>query len=206
MAGGGGTIQFAMAMSSARRFLRDRRARHPRFLEAVIEDARVTAAYRGERSEFASRPDALCQALRLTCVSDAFLGQMLYRAKARMQSLGVPVLPRIAHRLAMGTAQVCIGDPVIVQPGVYLAHGQVVIDGIVEVGSGTVIFPFVTIGLKAGNLLGPAVGRDVHIGTGAKIIGPVRLGDGCRIGANAVVLDDVPDHATVVGIPAETRA
>ena len=45
-------------------------------------------------------------------VSDTFFAQVLYRAKASMQAAGVPVLPRIAHRLAMAIAQVCIGDPV----------------------------------------------------------------------------------------------
>jgi serine O-acetyltransferase len=44
--------------------------------------------------------------------------------------------------------------------------------------------------------------RDVSIGTGAKVIGPVRIGAGARIGANAVVVDDVPAGATVVGAPA----
>ena len=58
------------------------------------------------------------------CVSDAFLAQACYRAKARLQSLGVPVLPFIAHRLAMMTAQVCIGDPVVVRPGIYSRTGR----------------------------------------------------------------------------------
>ena len=108
-------------------------ARHPHFIEAVIADAKITAAMRSERSEFRGRKDALLQAVRLAWVSDAFLAQALYRAKARMQALGVPVLPRIAHRLAMMTAQICIGDPVVMRPGVYIAHGQVVIDGFVEI-------------------------------------------------------------------------
>jgi len=60
----------------------------------------------------------------------------------------------------------------------------------------------VTIGLRAGNFRGPTIGRDVHIGTGAKVIGPVTIGAGARIGANAVVVDDVAERATVVGIPA----
>ena len=64
------------------------------------------------------------------------------------------------------------------------------------------IAPFVTIGLRAGDLAGPTIERDVSIGTGAKIIGPVRIGDGARIGANAVVVDDVPAGATVAGVPA----
>ena len=55
-------------------------------------------------------------------------------------------------------------------------HGQVVLDGLVEVGSGTVIGPWVTIGLRAGNVQGPKVGRNVSIGTGAKLIGPIEVG------------------------------
>ena len=49
----------------------------------------------------------------------------------------------------------------------------------------------------------PVIGDDVFIGAGAKILGSVHVGDGARIGANAVVVRDVPPHATVVGIPAK---
>jgi serine O-acetyltransferase len=178
------------------------RARHPHFLAALIADASVTASYRAERSEFRGRADAVLQALRLMWVSDAFFAHACYRAKARMQALGIPVLPRLAHRLAMMTAQVCVGDPVVMQPGVYIAHGQVVIDGFVEVDRGVVIFPWVTIGLRAGDFQGPTIGRDVHIGTGAKVIGPIKVGAGARIGANSVVVDDVDERITVVGSPA----
>jgi serine O-acetyltransferase len=179
-----------------------RRAKHPRFFAALVADARTTAAYRAEPFEFQGRADALIQALRLMWVSDAFAAQALYRAKARMQALGVPVLPRIAHRLAMIIGQVCIGDPVVMQPGVYIAHGQVVIDGFVDVHRGVVIFPWVTIGLRAGNFDGPKILDGVHIGTGAKVIGPVTVGKGARIGANSVVVADVAPHTTVVGAPA----
>jgi serine O-acetyltransferase len=102
----------------------------------------------------------------------------------------------------MMVAQVSIGDPVVVHPGVYVVHGQVVIDGLVEVGSGTVIFPWVTVGLRAGNVRGATIEEGVSIGTGAKIIGPVRVGAGARIGANAVVIADVEANATAVGLPA----
>lgn len=176
--------------------------RHPRFVDAVVADAEVTAKYRGERADFSSKRVALAHAVRLAWASDAFFALVCYRAKARLQALRVPVLPRLAHRLAMMTAQVCIGDPVVVAPGVYVAHGQVVVDGLVEVGPGTVLFPWVTIGLRAGNLTGATIERDVHVGTGAKIIGPVRVGARARIGANAVVVDDVPPGATVAGVPA----
>ena len=181
------------------------RGRHPHFCAAVIADAKVTSAYRAEPAGFNGRADTLRRVLRLMWVSDAFFAQVAYRAKARLQALGIPVLPRIAHRLAMTSAQVCIGDPVVVEPGIYIAHGQVVIDGFVEVGHGVVVFPWVTIGLRAGNFQGAKIGRDVHIGTGAKVIGPVTIGAGARIGANAVVVDDVPERTTVVGIPARPQ-
>ena len=182
--------------------MREIRSRHPGLREALLADARVTAAHRGERHGFHSRADAVTQMLRLIWVSDAFLAQALYRVKARLQTMGVPVLPRLAHRLGMAIAQVSIGDPVIVHPGVYILHGQVVIDGITEIQSGAVIGPFVTIGLRGGDLVGPTVERNVTIGTGAKVLGRLRVGAGARIGANAVVVDDVEAGVTVVGAPA----
>jgi serine O-acetyltransferase len=157
---------------------------------------------RGERHEFRSRLDAALQVLRLMLVSDAFLAQVLYRIKARLQAVGVPLAPYLAHRAAMALAEVSIGDPVVVRPGIYLLHGQVVIDGFVEIGPGAVIGPFVTIGLRAGDLVGPRIGPNVSIGTGAKLLGRLRVGEGASIGANAVVVDDVPDGVTVVGVPA----
>ncbi|MEI2703610.1 MAG: hypothetical protein V9E83_14585 [Baekduia sp.] len=169
---------------------------------AVAADLAATAAYRGDRHEFRSLADAVVQGLRLALVSDAFAAQVLYRLKVALQARRVPLLPRICHRLAMSTAQVAIGDPVTLGPGAYFAHGQVVIDGIVRIGSGVVIFPWVTIGLRAGDLRGATIGDNVTIGTGAKVIGPVNIGDGAVVGANAVVVDDVAAGATVVGAPA----
>lgn len=190
--------------AARREFRRQIRSRHPRLREALAADARVTAAHRGERSEFTSQVDGALQALRLIWVTDAFLAQALYRAKARLQALRVPILPRIAHHLAMSIAQVSIGDGAVIAAGVYIVHGQVVIDGITEVETGVVISPFVTVGLRAGDLKGPTIEANVNIGTGAKLIGPIRVGAGSKIGANAVVVDDVPPGSTVVGSPARS--
>lgn len=99
-------------------------------------------------------------------------------------------------------AQVCIGDRSHIEPGILLPHGQIVIGGLVHIDSGAPIRPFVTIGLVDRQIKGPTVGRNVKIGTGAKILGPIVVGDRAHIGANAVVLSDVPAGTTVVGVPA----
>jgi serine O-acetyltransferase len=182
--------------------MRDVRQRQPRFAEALIADASVTAEHRGERHEFRGLADAWLQILRLMWSSDAFLAQAFYRAKARLQALGVPMVPRICHRLAIVLGQVTIGDPVVIQPGLYLLHGQVVIDGLTEIGSRARIAPFVTIGLRNGDIVGPKIGADIEIGTGAKVLGHIAIGDDVSIGANAVVISDVGSGETVVGMPA----
>lgn len=178
------------------------RERHPRFVDAVLADARVTSQRRGRSLAGASRARVAAEALRLAWESDGFLAQVMYRGKARLQALGVPILPRILQRLAIITSDLYIGDPVVVQPGVHLAHGQIVIDGIAEVHSGATIFPFVTIGLRAPSLIGPTIGAHAVIGSGAKVIGEVTIGERAKVGANAVVVSDVPAGTTVTGIPA----
>ncbi len=178
------------------------RTRQPRLRETLAADARMVASNRNERHEFRSTLDGLIQAIRLIWVSDAFGAQVIYRLKVWFEVHRVPVLPRVLHRLAMMTAQVAIGSPVVIGPGLYVVHGQIVVDGIAEIGRGVEIAPFVTIGLRSGNFQGAKIGDNVRIGTGARIIGPVKIGNGATIGANAVVVDDVPEGATVVGAPA----
>jgi serine O-acetyltransferase len=178
------------------------RSRHPGFLEAVVADARIAARRLGEDRTLPTRRDALLHAVRLSFVTDAFLALVCYRAKAACQARRIPVAPRVFHRLAVMIGQVAIGDPVVMQPGVYLPHGQVVVDGIVEVDTEVALLPFVTIGLRAG-VRGPTIGAGATVGTGAKVLGPVRVGTGARVGANAVVISDVPDNTIVAGVPAK---
>jgi serine O-acetyltransferase len=184
------------------RFRKARLEKHPHFVQAVFADAQFACASLGRPVAHPTPVRLIYEAIRLAIVSDAFIALVLYRAKARLQALGIPLLPYVAHRLAIQTAGVSIGNPVLVEAGIYLPHGQVVIDGIVNIGRGAAIRPWVTIGLMEGNLQGPTIGRNVRIGTGAKILGPVTLGDGAAIGANAVVMIDVPAGATAVGVPA----
>ncbi len=177
------------------------RAKHPRFWPAVVADARVACAWRGERDDFRNPLDSALQVVRLMWVTDAFFAQVLYRAKAAMQARNVPVLPLVFHRLAMLTSALCIGDLVVMQPGVYLTHGWSIIGSVVEIKRGTVIGPETSIGVRNANWDGPKVGSDVYIGAGARLLGPVRVGDGARVDPNTLVIRDVPAGATISGNP-----
>jgi serine O-acetyltransferase len=178
------------------------RAERPTFFREVAADARFTAAYRGERHEFRSRLDSVLQTLRLMAQTDAFAGLVAYRAGACMRAIGIPVLPWIAHRLAITLGSVSIADTVVVDPGVAIPSGQVVIEGTAEIQGFVVLLPWVTIGPLASGSAGPKIGFASRIATGAKVLGGIELGANSRVGVNAVVLDDVPPNTTVVGMPA----
>jgi serine O-acetyltransferase len=188
--------------TGAKATMREVHSRHSPFLEAVLADARVAAVYRQERHEFRSRLDGVLQALRLMLQTDAFLALTAYRMKARLQALRIPVLPWIAHRLAIVSGQISIADGAVVHPGVFIPNGQVVVYGLVEIQPNVTLLPWVTVGPAAGGFIGPKIGPGATIGTGAKVLGEIEVGAGARIGTNAVVLDDVPPNTTVVGMPA----
>jgi len=183
-------------------FWKAMREKQPKFTVAVLADARVTASRRGERYEFRNNLDATIQIIRLAFVTDAFFGQLCYRAKASTWAHRIPVLPRVLHHMAVSHAGICIGDPVVMQPGVHIPHGFVTVNGGVEVGRGVVLSPYSTLGRVSTAFGGPVIGPMVSIGTGAKVLGPVRVGERAKIGANSVVLSDVPAGATAVGAPA----
>ncbi|MDB4974765.1 MAG: cysE 1 [Myxococcaceae bacterium] len=82
-------------------------------------------------------------------------------------------------------------------------HG-IVVHGETVIGDDCIIRQGVTLGIRSMERLteAPVLGRGVNVGAGAKIIGPVNVGDGAAIGANAVVLKDVPAGALAIGVPA----
>lgn len=88
-------------------------------------------------------------------------------------------------------------------PGFYIGHfGSIILHHDTVMGARCSVTTGVTIGSLGGGRDGvPRIGDDVFIGTGAKVLGPITVGDGARIGANAVVVEDVPPGATVVGVP-----
>jgi serine O-acetyltransferase len=176
--------------------------RHPSLKAAVVADLRFEHRARGDGAPLDSRRALLRELVRLVLVSDAFGALLCYRLKTALQQASVPIVPHLAHRAAVVWGQLAIGDPVLVHPGVRFPHGQVVVDGFVEIRAGAEIRPFVTIGLTEGDFQGPTIDEGARIGTGARIMGPVTVGRNAVVGANAVVIDDVPDGAVVAGVPA----
>ena len=89
--------------------------------------------------------------------------------------------------------------------GVFIDHGcGVVIGETAEIGDNCILYQGVTLGGtgKDSGKRHPTLGNDVLVGAGAKILGPFRVGDHAKIAAGAVVLSEVPDYGTAVGIPA----
>lgn len=85
----------------------------------------------------------------------------------------------------------------------YLNHKGfgIVINPKTVIGKGTKIQHGVTLGINKGGT--PVIGENVYIGAKATIIGPVKIGNGARIGAGAVVITDIPAGSTAVGVPAK---
>jgi serine O-acetyltransferase len=184
-----------------RQYLRQRRARRPSLRRAVREDVRAFIAGRFEIAD-QGRLTVPFHMLRLAWKSDAFLGILLYRVRTWLQGASVPILPTLIHRVCIAFFDVSIGENVVLGEGVYVPHGYLVIDGRVTIGRWCVLCPWVSIGLTPGTLDAPELGDGVFVGTGVKILGPVKIGNGAVIGAGSVVLKDVPAHTTVAGVPA----
>lgn len=93
--------------------------------------------------------------------------------------------------------------PNTVGPGVAIFHyGSIVINPHSKIGAGVKLHPGVTIGKKNELCDTPVIGDNVIICTGAKVIGPLKVGNNVIIAPNAVVVKDVPDNAIVAGVPA----
>ena len=111
-------------------------------------------------------------------------------------------------RLISQWGRLCTG--IEIHPGAKIGrrlvidHGTgIVVGATAEIGDDCLLYQCVTLGgtgISSGKRH-PTLGNDVMVGSGAKILGPIRIGDHARVAANAVVLQNVPDNSTVVGVP-----
>jgi serine O-acetyltransferase len=110
----------------------------------------------------------------------------------------------ILYKLVQIVAGVELPCEVPVGRGFVIDHfGGIIISGYAKFGDGCRIRNGVVVGLRrVEDKRAPTIGNNVDIGAGAKLLGPINVGDNVRIGANAVVLCDVPDNSIAVGVPA----
>jgi serine O-acetyltransferase len=196
------SVPAARDLQDFKAFVKRLAAERPPFFRALASDALIFAYHRGEQARVQSKLGRWLYFLRLPFVASEFLALELYRLRVVLRAWHVPLLPTLIN----WTCAICwgfrVGDHVTIDEGVYLPHGQIDIEGLTYIGTGCYLSPFVGIGLVQGDIRGPRVEGYVFIGTGVKILGHRQIGHGAQLGANAVVLIDVPPGATAVGVPA----
>ena len=129
---------------------------------------------------------------------------ILYRIAHALFVLRIPLIPRAISQIGRFLTGIEIHPGAKIGKGLFIDHGMgIVIGETTIIGDNVLLYQGVTLG-GTGKEKGkrhPTVGNSVVIGAGAKILGNITLGDNSYIGANAVVIRDVPKNATVVGIP-----
>jgi len=129
---------------------------------------------------------------------------LAHRAAHALREAGVPLAPRAIAYLSRAVTGVEIHPAAKIGPKLFIDHGSgVVIGETAEIGCCVTLYQGVTLG-GTGFQRGkrhPTVGDNVTVGSGAKLLGPIAVADGAKIGANTVVVEDVPPGATVVGNP-----
>jgi len=129
---------------------------------------------------------------------------LAHRLAHALHHAGVPFLPRAIAGLARAITGIEIHPAAKIGPVFFIDHGMgVVIGETAEIGDDVTLYQGVTLG-GTGFATGkrhPTVQDNVTIGSGAKLLGPITVGHGSKIGANSVVIHDVPANSTVVGNP-----
>ena len=129
---------------------------------------------------------------------------LTYRVAHALNEAGLPVLPRSIAMVARALTGVEIHPSATIGEGLFIDHGTgVVIGETAEIGNDVTLYQGVTLGGTgfASGKRHPTVQDNVTIGSGAKLLGPITIGHGAKIGANSVVITDVPPNSTVVGNP-----
>ncbi len=139
----------------------------------------------------------------------SFWALLFHRISHLLYSLGVPFLPRLLSQVARFFTGIEIHPGADIGPGLFVDHGMgAVIGETAIVGRDVTLFHGVTLGGVDGRpgRRHPWIGDGVVIGAGAKVLGALCVGEGARIGAQSVVLSDIPPGATAVGVPARIIA
>ena len=129
---------------------------------------------------------------------------LAHRVAHALDEAGIPLAPRMIALASRAVTGIEIHPAAVVGDGLFIDHGTgVVIGETADVGDNVTMYQGVTLG-GTGFATGkrhPTVEANATIGSGAKLLGPITIGHGSKIGANSVVIHDVPAHSTVVGVP-----
>ena len=129
---------------------------------------------------------------------------LLHRAAHWLYLKRLPLVPRLISQTSRFLTGIEIHPGARIGRRFFIDHGMgVVIGETTEIGDDVLLYQGVTLG-GTGNEQGkrhPTIGNQVVIGTGAKVLGSIRVGNRVKIGAGSVVVDAVPDNSTVVGVP-----
>ncbi len=144
--------------------------------------------------------------LQVVLLYPGFHAITLHRLAHRLHQRGFFWLPHFIACLSRFLTGIEIHPAASIGPGFFADHGMSIVIGATSIiGRDVTMYHEVTLGGTGRSTVKrhPTVGDDVLIGAGAKLLGPIEIGSGARIGASAVVLGDVPEGCTVVGIPAK---
>jgi serine O-acetyltransferase len=129
---------------------------------------------------------------------------LAHRVSHALHDAGVPLVPRMMSTATRAMTNIEIHPAATIGDALFIDHGTgVVVGETAEIGDNVTLYQGVTLG-GTGFATGkrhPTVQDNVTIGSGAKLLGPITVGHGAKIGANSVVITDVPPNATVVGNP-----
>ena len=151
------------------------------------------------------RDPAARNALEVVLLYSGFHALFWHRVAHRLYRWHLKFLARLISQTSRFFTLIEIHPAASIGKGVFIDHGAGVIIGeTTVVGDGCTIYQGVTLG-GTGKDVGkrhPTIGKNVMIGSGAKVLGPFTVGDNSKIAANAVVLNEIPPNCTCVGVPA----
>jgi serine O-acetyltransferase len=129
---------------------------------------------------------------------------LAHRVSSTLHAARVPLVPRAMALVTRAITNIEIHPAATIGQGLFIDHGTgVVVGETAQIGDNVTLYQGVTLG-GTGFATGkrhPTVEDNVTIGSGAKLLGPITVGHGAKIGANSVVITDVPPNSTVVGNP-----
>jgi serine O-acetyltransferase len=147
--------------------------------------------------------------LEVVLAYPGFHARELHRVAHALHRRGVPIAPRLISNFSRFVTGIEIHPGARIGEGLFIDHGMgVVIGETAEIGDDCNILQGVTLGGTSLHRTKrhPTLGNRVTVGAGAKLIGAVEVGDNARIGAGSVVVTNVPENATVVGVPGHVVA